>query len=80
MAEIDNIDWTPVDSSNLKAIRYHGLTQTLDAEFRDGSQYRYTGVEAPVWDSLLRSPSKGEYFSANIAKRGSQKYQGERIK
>ena len=77
---MQEIEMIPVDSTNISAVGYDGLTQKLRVEFKRGQLYEYSGVEAPVFDSFLRAPSKGVFFASQIAKRDAQKYPSERIR
>lgn len=56
----------PVESSNLKSVGYDEGSQVLEIEFRNGRVYRYTGVPRSVYQDLMRAPSLGRYFIANI--------------
>jgi hypothetical protein len=61
--------WIYLNSSLLRAVRYHGQTLHLEVEFRDGSAYRYLHVPADTFEALLEAESKGEYFNHQIRKR-----------
>jgi hypothetical protein len=55
-----------VESSNLRSVGYDESRQLLEIEFRNGRVYRYTGVPRAEYEELMRAPSLGRYFLANI--------------
>jgi len=63
----------PLRSVVLRAVGYDPVTRTLEAEFRAGRIYRYTGVPLELFLSLLVARSKGRFF--NIAVRDFYPYQ-----
>jgi hypothetical protein len=56
----------PVSSTNLRSVGYDPSSATLEIEFNSGGIFKYSGVPAPVHDSLLSSGSLGRYFSSYI--------------
>ena len=59
--------WIPVESSNLKAVRYNQDTKELDVRFHNISNdsfYRYGGVEETVYNYLIQHSGMdlGWYF------------------
>lgn len=64
------IEMTEVHSSNIKAVGFHKdvnfATGTLRIQFHNGSVYDYPGVRDEVAAGMLRAPSIGKYFFANI--------------
>lgn len=60
------IEWTPVVSSDLLAIKYDEINCTLSIRFRNGT-YSYYSVPAAVVSGLLSATSKGHYH-ANFIK------------
>ena len=54
-------------SKALARLRYNPKDQTLVAEFRNGSVYRYFGVSVDDYTVLATSASPGARFNANIA-------------
>jgi hypothetical protein len=44
--------------------------------FKDGAHYIYNGVKPAVHAALMKSPSKGKFFHANI----KGKYQHSKLK
>lgn len=50
------------DSSNLTAMEYDDLTNTLRLGFRAGGTYEYYGVPQRVVDELQHAMSAGTYF------------------
>ncbi len=63
------MEWIYLNSSLLRAVRYHDQASHLEAEFCDGSVYRYLQVPADTFESLLEAESKGVYFNHQIRKR-----------
>jgi len=57
----------PVDSSVLEAVGYNGQTQSLYVRFvRPPGVWVYHDVEQAVFDALMASDSKGDYFNRVI--------------
>lgn len=56
----------PVNSSNLWSVGYDPISQTLEVEFRNGSDYQYFGVPQAVYNGLMAAPSHGRYHYYNI--------------
>jgi len=57
---------TPVTSSNLDSVGYDAENEILEVAFRSGGVYRYFSVPQHVYDGLMSSGSKGQYFHRNI--------------
>jgi len=57
---------TGVGSSNVASIGYDPATETLEVEFLAGSVYQYYNVPGNVYESLMRSPSKGGFINAYV--------------
>ena len=57
---------TPAASSALATIAYDASRKLLRLEFRDRSVYSYLGVPAEVYQALLSSSSKGQFFNRAI--------------
>jgi len=55
-----------VASSNVAAIGYDPLTETLRVEFVSGSVYDYLKVPATVHANLMAAPSIGKFLNAEI--------------
>ena len=64
----ENIIKESYTSSNLKSSTYDIDKQELIVEFKKGGKYSYSNVPIQEVVSLRRAPSKGSYFSKNIAK------------
>jgi lysyl-tRNA synthetase class 2 len=58
-------------SSNLRTVSYDTVSQTLTIEFRSATSYRYFRVPFAVYAGLIRAPSPGGYFVAQIRDRYS---------
>lgn len=67
------MEWTPVISSNIAAIKYNDNEQVLAVKFNNSTIYHYFGVPSYHFDNLLDAPSVGKYLNANI--KGSYNYQ-----
>lgn len=61
---------THVVSSNISSVGYDLQTRILEIEFLNGSIYRYFHVPQSEYQGLMRAPSHGRYFDANIKKGG----------
>lgn len=59
-------NWIDVDSSCINAVAYNWLNSVLKIRFNSSDVYQYSDVPADVFDSLLRSVSKGLYFNSYI--------------
>lgn len=55
-----------VSSTNVEAIGYDEDSQTLQVEFKNGSNYQYFDVPERVFNELRDSGSIGAYLSASI--------------
>lgn len=55
-----------VSSTNVEAIGYDQDTQTLQVEFKNGSNYQYFDVPEKIFYELRDASSIGAYLSANI--------------
>lgn len=59
----------PVESSNLEAAGFEGVSNTLYVRFKranGGATYRYSGVPHHVYQEFLEAERPGQYFAANI--------------
>ena len=54
----------PVDSSAIRAVGYDGSTLTV--EFHNGRIYDHPNVPYAIFESLMRSSSKGAYYNQHI--------------
>lgn len=66
---LKEISMYKVSSSNISAIGYNETRQVLRVIFTNNSQYLYFNVEPEIWNSLIRSVSKGKYLTENIIRR-----------
>jgi hypothetical protein len=62
----DELEMVAVFSSNIAAIGYRALDKTLQVRFHSGVSYRYTNVPYYVWDSFMKSDSKGSFLNSEI--------------
>lgn len=60
------MDWTPLASSNLSAMRYDEQTRLLQIRFHSGRAYDFKDVPADVADGLKQADSAGKYFNSSI--------------
>jgi hypothetical protein len=60
------MDWTPLASSNLSALRYDESTRVLQIRFQSGRTYSYQDVDPTVVDGLKEASSPGAFFNNNI--------------
>ena len=63
---IQTIIMTYVTSSNIKAVDYDSFSSTLTIDFHNGRRYQYHGVPKSMYQQLLCSASKGQFFSSFI--------------
>lgn len=62
----DEIDRTPVHSSNVASIGYDKHSQILEVEFHNGSIYHYFKVPEYLFDGLMGASSHGKYLNVHI--------------
>lgn len=62
MADLAELLWTSVDSSNVHAVGYHEDTETLAVQFNNGGLYTYQGVDTDTYCSLIGAASVGQYM------------------
>jgi len=55
-----------VESTTLAVVAYDEARGLLQLEFRSRAVYRYFDVPDKVHEGLLRAPSPGRYFNAEI--------------
>ena len=56
----------PVVSSNLQAIGYEPSASILGVQFSSGHIFHYANVPPKLWEGLLESPSKGQFYAREI--------------
>ncbi|MGG5412759.1 KTSC domain-containing protein [Edwardsiella tarda] len=59
----------PVSSSNIQSIGYDQLNMVLEVAFHSGGIYQYMRIPSMVYQNLMQSGSKGEYFHRHIKDR-----------
>jgi hypothetical protein len=57
-----------VNSSNLVSVGYEPGSSTLEVEFQSGNIYQYLNVPEHIYQDLMTSNSKGQYFHDYILK------------
>lgn len=58
-----------VDSSILQSVGYNEQYQTLEVKFRNGAVYQYYNCPKRMYDELMNSASKDEFFDSRIRDR-----------
>ena len=56
------------DSSQIKAVAYDNVYQTMYVRFSNDSVYSYRPVKKEIFDALVNAPSAGVYFHKKIKK------------
>lgn len=54
-------DWTPVESSNVKSIKFDERTRELDVRFKNGAEYVYSGIQPSIGNAMPYAQSKGKF-------------------
>lgn len=62
---MENIIFTPVESSNIISIGYDETTSSMYVKYSSGT-YKYENVEKSVYENFLTSSSKGRFMNENI--------------
>ena len=57
-----------IESSNLVKTEYDTETQSMIAEFKNGTKYEYEKVPHRVYTEFRLAESQGKYFSSSISK------------
>lgn len=60
------MNWIPVKSSNISAVRYLEASKTLEVNFTSGTIYEYANVPAGVYDEMMAAESLGGAFNRLI--------------
>lgn len=66
--------WVGVESSNVRAIKYSKSRYELYVRFRDGSEYKYSGVDKLMARQMFDSTSKGKWVWRRL-RRANRPYQ-----
>lgn len=56
----------PVSSSNIAAVGYDAVNQSVFVQFLNGSTYEYKGVSEQEFENLRTAPSVGSYLNRNF--------------
>ena len=59
----------PVSSPDIAAVGYDEDSETLEIEFSRGEICQFYNVPPAVFDELMKSPAKEQYYHARIAER-----------
>ena len=62
---------TPVESSNVRAVGWDESALAMIVEFKDGSRYKYNGVDSATVDEIISAPSVG---------RALRRFRGHRVR
>lgn len=62
----DEIEMTPISSSNIDSVGYDEDSQTLKVKFIKSGEYVYFNVEPAIFQGLRDASSVGSYFNVNI--------------
>lgn len=65
---IKEIPMYKVASSNISALGYNSTRHVLRVLFSNNVSYLYFEVEPAMWELLIRSQSKGKFFTEHITK------------
>jgi len=60
------LNWTDVDSSNVRRVGYHEDTRTLCVEFSNGGLYTYSDVDNEIFVSMVHAESVGRYLNQMV--------------
>ena len=67
------MQWTDVESSNLKRVGYDAGARRMLVVFNNGSRCAYPNVSQEEHDALVNAPSVGKHFYQNIRGREFEK-------
>lgn len=67
------IEMQKVSSSQINAIGYNAVNNTLVVEFKGGGKYQYSNVGQGTFDAMMSADSVGSFFYRNI-KANKDKY------
>jgi lysyl-tRNA synthetase class 2 len=66
-----------VDSSAIRAVGYNANLHELAVMFVTDRIYIYLGVPEAIYEALMRAPSKGRFFNAEIRDRYAFRERGK---
>lgn len=58
-----------VNASILQSVGYNEQYETLGVEFQNGAVYQYYNCPKPIYDELMNSASKDQFFNLRIRDR-----------
>ena len=58
-----------VNASILQSVGYNEQYETLEVEFQNGAVYQYYNCPKPIYDELMKSASKDQFFNLRIRDR-----------
>lgn len=63
---LENVDFYPVNSSNVSEIGYDDEEMVLYVRFSRGALYYYEGVPPDVWEQFMAADSAGKFVHTNL--------------
>ena len=60
------IEMYPVSSSNISAVGYDSINETVLIHFLNNTVYAYKGINEIVFEELKTAPSIGSYLNRNF--------------
>lgn len=66
VVKANELEWTDVESSNVKSIAYAKDAHKLFVTFNSGSTYSYDGVDEGVYTEFKYADSVGQYLNQKI--------------
>jgi hypothetical protein len=66
---LENVEFFPVESSNVAEIGYDGNDQELWVRFANGALYVYQNVPPDIWDQFVNAPSMGKFIHTHMKNR-----------
>ena len=65
-AELESLEWEPLESKLLAAVAYQAPRRLLYLRFQSGEVYRYFTFPAEQYQEFLDAESRGRYFLSHI--------------
>lgn len=60
------MEWTAVESSAIRALKYEPASRELYVDFHNRRRYVYFDVPQAVFEQFASAPSIGRYFAAHV--------------
>lgn len=71
------VQMEPATSTTIDSHGYHGDSQTMTVQFKNGKVYEYRGVPQQIYNQYQQSESQGSFFSNNIKGRYQTRLLGQ---